>query len=122
MIENLLANAIRFSEPGGTIIATVRLSGDEIRIGVTDFGKGIAPHRLPLLQDPDPQSEAPTSADASARGMSKPTRPWQPAGIGLKLALTRRLLELLGGRMTLTSEGEGKGAEFALYFPVLRTQ
>ena len=121
VIENLLANAIRFSEPGGAIIATVRLLGEEIRIGVTDFGKGIAPHRLPLLQDPDPQGASPTSADPSARGMSKPSRPWQPAGIGLKLALTRRLLELLRGRMTLTSEGEGKGAEFALYFPLLRS-
>ena len=121
VIENLLANAIRFSEPGGAIIATVQRAGEEIRIGVMDFGKGIAPHRLPLLQDPVPQAGPPTSADAGAAGLSSASRPWQPAGIGLKLALTRRLLELLGGRMTLTSEGEGKGAEFALYFPLLRS-
>jgi PAS domain S-box-containing protein len=121
IIENILSNAIRFSAQGGAIVVAIHAHGDEVSIGVTDYGKGIAPHRLPLLQDPYAQQEVSAGAGNTAETHSAVARPWQAAGIGLKLALTRRLLELQGGRMTLASEGEGKGAEFVVHFPLLRT-
>lgn len=113
VLENILSNAIRFSEQGGTVVAAIQMLGDEVRIAVTDYGKGIAAHRLPLLRNPYvPRDEAGT-------GSGTEVYPQPFSSIGMKLTLTRRLLALHGGRLTLASEGEGRGAEFAVYFPLL---
>jgi PAS domain S-box-containing protein len=108
IVENILANAIRFSTQGGAIELTIERDAREVRLGVTDFGRGIAAQRLLLLQEPAAQAAATEGTDAA----------WQPAGVGLKLALTRRLLELHGAHLSVYSEGEGKGARFVMHFPL----
>ena len=113
-LENIVSNAIRFSEPGGTVVAAIQLLGDEVRIAVTDFGRGIAAHRLASLRNPYPQWKDPDTGESTEARL-------QPfVSIGLKLTLTRRLLELHDGRLTLDSEGQGKGSEFAIFFPAHR--
>ena len=96
VIENLVANAIKFSKPeGGTV--TVQLSNEALV--VRDEGVGIAPAELPHVFDRFYQADA-----ARAKG-----------GFGLGLALTKRIVELHGWTIDAESE-EGKGTTFTVRF------
>jgi CheY-like chemotaxis protein len=111
VLANLLENAVKFSERGGTthlIVRTVRTAGDgsEAVVVVRDTGIGIAPHMLPHLFDVF--SQADRSLDR-ARG-----------GLGLGLSLAKGLIELHGGRLEARSEGAGRGAEFTVSLPVAK--
>ncbi len=104
---NLVANAIKFTRPGGRITVAADLTPrGGIRISVEDTGIGIAAQDIPVVLEPFGQV-------ANAR-----TRVQQ--GTGLGLPLVRRLIELHGGRITLDSE-LGEGTTVALIFPPDRT-
>ena len=102
---NLVNNAIKFTGPDGTI--TVRSTDAEpgrMRVEVIDTGAGIEPEVLPRL------------FNAFEQGDARPGR--QQAGLGLGLAISRRLAEAHGGTITAASEGRDRGATFTVELPV----
>jgi PAS domain S-box-containing protein len=105
VVWNVLSNAVKFTPPAGSIdISLVRTTvGVEIRI--SDTGEGISPEFLPHLFDRFRQ------ADSSASRTH--------GGLGIGLALVRQLVELHGGSVRASSEGEGRGATFVIALPVV---
>jgi CheY-like chemotaxis protein len=107
-VGNLLHNAAKFTEPGGSVAVAVSVGtadeGCEARITVRDSGIGIAPEVLPTL------FRAYSQADRS------PER--NRGGLGLGLALVKNLVEMQGGRVEVFSEGEGRGSRFAILLPM----
>jgi signal transduction histidine kinase/ActR/RegA family two-component response regulator len=107
VVGNLLANAHKFTDRGGTV--TVRLSltpgNQHAVILVRDTGVGIDPAFLPRLFDSFMQADR---TIGRSRG-----------GLGLGLALVKALVELHGGEVRAASEGPGRGAEFTVMLPLL---
>jgi signal transduction histidine kinase len=113
ILSNLLHNAIKFTDPGGSIAVTGVVHGvgagdrqrRELRLSVTDSGAGIAPEALPHIFELFAQGHQPA-------GLGR-------VGLGIGLALARRLAELHGGRLEAASEGAGRGATFTLTVPAM---
>jgi signal transduction histidine kinase len=118
IMYNLLSNAIKFTPVGGTVRVTAQLireggeqqpgvpghGGDEwCRFSIRDTGIGIRPEDRERIFEEFEQA-------GSASAQNEP-------GTGLGLALTRRLVELHGGRIWVESEGEGKGSTFVFLLP-----
>jgi PAS domain S-box-containing protein len=101
---NLLVNAVKFTPAGGQVRARVDRSERELRVRVTDTGKGIRADSLPHL------FERFWQADGSA------TR--EHGGLGLGLAIVHHLVGLHGGAVRAESGGEGKGSTFTVTLPV----
>jgi signal transduction histidine kinase len=102
VVFNLLSNAVKFAPAGGTVdVATARVDG-EVRVSVSDSGPGIAP---------EDQARIFEEFQQAAAGRE------QREGTGLGLALSRRLVELHGGRIWVDSE-LGKGSTFVFTLPV----
>ena len=103
IIYNLLANAVKFSPVNTSIVIRTRNPTPEsIELEVVDHGEGIGPELMARLFQPF------TQALTHRRSNS---------GLGLGLALSRRLAELHGGTLSTTSEGRGRGATFTLRLP-----
>jgi signal transduction histidine kinase len=101
VIFNLLSNAVKFTPAGGAVdVATARVNG-EVKVSVADTGPGIAPEDHERLFDEFQQADA---------GIE------QREGTGLGLALSKRLVELHGGRIWVESE-LGKGSTFVFTLP-----
>jgi len=101
VIFNLLSNAVKFTPTGGAVgVATARVNG-EVKVSVSDTGPGIAPEDHERLFDEFQQTDA---------GME------QREGTGLGLALSKRLVELHGGRIWVESE-LGHGSTFVFTLP-----
>jgi len=108
IVVNLLNNAAKYTEPGGRISLTAQLENNEAVIRVRDNGLGIAKETLPYVFDLFTQAE--WSLDHSQGGM------------GIGLALVRRLVDLHGGAIIAHSEGLGQGSEFVVRLPALPQQ
>ena len=104
VIENLLANSRRYTQPGGKI--EVRLSVNEGRVvlEVTDNGQGISPEHLENI------------FDMFTRG--RETEETQ-GGLGVGLALVKMLVDKHDGTLVAHSDGVGKGATFTITFPMV---
>ena len=101
VIFNLLSNAVKFTPAGGVVdVSTARIDG-EVRVSVADSGLGIAREDRERIFGEFQQTEA---------GIE------QREGTGLGLALSRRLVELHGGRIWVDSE-VGKGSTFVFALP-----
>jgi signal transduction histidine kinase len=98
---NLLSNAFKFTNEGSVTFSTT-LSGDDLIVDITDTGIGIEPDDLNTIFRPFWQAEGPLTRHAG--------------GTGLGLSVSRRLAELLGGTITVTSE-PGVGSTFTLRVP-----
>jgi protein-histidine pros-kinase len=104
VLFNLLSNAVKFTNPGGRIDVDMQLDeGGMLRIAVKDNGIGIAPTDIARLFEAFRQLDA---------GLSR-----RYEGTGLGLALTRKLVELQGGRVDVDSE-PGMGSTFTVLLPV----
>ena len=103
IVINLLSNAVKFSELNGQIDLTVHEDGASIHFCVEDYGMGIKTEDLERLFKPFEQ--------LTQNPYAKKYR-----GVGLGLALTRRLVELHGGRVWVESE-IGKGSKFFFTIP-----
>jgi signal transduction histidine kinase len=101
---NLLSNAAKYTDPGGQIELRVVSEGGHAILSVRDSGIGIPPHRLESVFEMFSQEEP---ALSRARG-----------GLGIGLALTRKLVELHGGNIRADSEGSGRGSHFVVRLPL----
>jgi len=100
VVLNLVTNAVKFTEDGGSVVIRATRSGAEVHIAVTDTGRGVPPEDRERIVE---------SFQQGGRG------PSQEEGTGLGLTLSRRIVELLGGRMWLESEvGVGSTFGFSL--------
>jgi len=105
IITNLVANGVKFTQPGGAVWVNVEAEGEQVKISVRDTGIGIDPDFLPYVFDRFRQ------ADAS------PTRSHN--GLGMGLAIVRDLVRLHGGRIDVYSAGLNQGAVFVVTLPLL---
>jgi signal transduction histidine kinase/CheY-like chemotaxis protein len=103
VFSNLLANAAKYTDPGGRITVTAARAGREISIAVADTGAGIAPEFLPSIFETFVQER---------RTMER-----SQGGLGLGLSLVRSLVSLHGGTVSVYSEGRGRGATFTVRLP-----
>ncbi len=108
VLLNLISNAVKFTPEGGDIVVGLSQSAPgRIRVAVTDTGIGIAPEDVARLARPFEQVEG---------QHSKTTQ-----GTGLGLALTKSLIELHGGQLTIESE-PGQGTTVSFDLPVRRPE
>ena len=105
VVANLLANAAKFTPPRGSIHVTVARRGAEGEIRVRDSGIGIEPEARERIFQLFVQED---SDLARTQG-----------GLGIGLALGRRLVQMHGGTLTVESEGRGRGAEFRVALPAV---
>ncbi|MDQ4087210.1 MAG: ATP-binding protein [Pseudomonadota bacterium] len=103
MIDNVLANALRYGRKGTPVIVTVARSRDMLRLTVTDEGEGIAPEHLPRI------TERFYRAD--------PSRSRSLGGTGLGLSIVKHIVERHRGRLTIESV-VGQGTSVHVLLPV----
>lgn len=103
VLTNIVTNAVRYTPAGGRIRVTLRADGDDAVLDVEDNGFGISPELMPHIFDLYTQSDRTLDR---ARG-----------GMGIGLTLVRRLVELHGGTIVASSEGEGRGSRFTVRLP-----
>lgn len=108
IIWNLLSNAVKFTPKGGTVQVDFRRHDSYAEIVVRDNGIGIASDFLPYVFERFRQAES--TATRSHRGM------------GLGLAIVRHLIELHGGSVWASSEGENRGSSFTVHLPLAALQ
>ena len=104
ILINLVSNAIKFSRDGGEVIVTSHRVGNDMVFTVQDFGVGIRPEEIAGLFRPFRQAK-------SGKGKNQ-------EGIGLGLAITKKLVELHGGTIWVESEWE-KGTTFSFKIPLI---
>ncbi|MFN7146252.1 MAG: ATP-binding protein, partial [Myxococcota bacterium] len=103
VLYNLLSNAIKFTRAGGRVRFAAWEAGDQLHLAVSDTGVGIRREDLPRLFREFDQLETDLGN--------------KPEGTGLGLALSRRLVQLLGGRIAVSSE-LGVGSTFTVSLPL----
>ncbi|MBZ4040008.1 PAS domain-containing protein [Novilysobacter selenitireducens] len=103
ILANLLNNAAKYSPPGSDIRLAVRKRDDALTVSVSDTGMGMEPAEIPHL------FEMFTRGDR--------VRTSHQGGLGIGLALSRRLAMLHGGSLDAHSEGPGRGSTFTLELP-----
>src|SRR6185503_14788612 len=104
LLSNVVNNSARYTPEGGWIGVRARRENGHGVVRVRDSGRGIAPDMLERIFGMFVQGRSPLERVG--------------AGLGIGLALARRIAELHGGTLEATSEGEGKGAEFTLRLPL----
>src|SRR5262245_2105173 len=102
-VGNLLCNAAKYTEPGGTINLTATCEAGDVAIRVRDDGIGIAPDVVPRLFQMFMQV---------APGASR-----SQGGLGIGLTLVKNLIEMHGGTVVARSDGLGEGSEFLIRLP-----
>ena len=105
VMANLIANAAKFTEPGGTVIVSTWSEGAEAVASVRDTGAGVAPELLPHVFDLFVQGER--SLDR-AQG-----------GLGVGLTIVRSIVHMHGGSVRALSAGRDLGSEFQVRLPLL---
>ncbi len=104
VMANLLGNASKYTQHGGTISVSTMSTAAALIISVDDNGIGISAQSLPHVFDPFVQEHRATSFDGT--------------GLGIGLSLVRELVEAHGGHVTAESAGLGLGSRFTVTLPV----
>jgi len=102
-LGNVLHNAAKYTDSGGTLRVDVNECGGDVAISVTDNGAGIAADLMPQIFDPFVQSER--------------TLDRAQGGLGLGLSIVKRLIEMHGGSIAAQSGGAGAGSTFTIRLP-----
>jgi PAS domain S-box-containing protein len=105
VLVNLLNNAARYTEPGGSIAVVLDRDDGQARISVEDNGSGIGADALPHIFETFQQGGRDEHRAAG--------------GLGLGLSLVRRLVQMHGGRVAASSDGPGRGSRFVVTLPVV---
>ena len=105
VLTNLLNNAAKYTESGGHIWLTAAAEGDRVVLRVRDSGIGIDPPLIPRLFELFVQGE---------RRMER-----SAGGVGVGLALVKKLVEMHGGSVHVFSAGLGRGSEFVVRLPLV---
>jgi two-component system CheB/CheR fusion protein len=103
VIENIVINAARYTEPGGNISLTAKRTGHRLSLRIKDNGRGIPPSMLGTLFDMFVQGPVPHGQLHN--------------GLGVGLSVVRRLVELHGGAVEAVSDGK-TGSEFIVDLPL----
>jgi PAS domain S-box-containing protein len=103
-IANVLLNAAKYTNEGGEIRIETRQKDGRVMIEISDSGIGISAELLPRIFDLFIQGDR--SLDRSQ------------GGLGIGLAICKRLIEMHGGDVVATSPGVGKGSTFSIYLPL----
>jgi signal transduction histidine kinase len=106
-IDNLVSNAIKYTQPGGTIDIGVERGDDKARITVRDNGQGLFPEDISRV------------FGRFQRLSAKPTGGETSTGLGL--SIVKKIVDLHGGEITVESPGPQKGATFAVTLPLERS-
>jgi two-component system CheB/CheR fusion protein len=104
IIVNLLSNASKYTEPGGSIWISSNVENGDVVIRIIDNGSGIAASKLSEIFDMFRQGENEKSTSE---------------GLGVDLSLAKKLVELHGGTIAAFSDGEDKGSEFVVKLPMV---
>jgi signal transduction histidine kinase/ActR/RegA family two-component response regulator len=107
-LGNVLGNAAKYTDRGGRIELICVRQGTELEIHVRDNGIGIPAELLPRIFDLFTQLDRRSDQSAS--------------GLGIGLALVRRLVEMHGGSIRALSAGAGAGSEFVIHLPLLSNE
>ena len=102
IVENLVSNAIKYTQQGGLVSVNAHVEGEEILIGVKDNGSGIAADEQQKVFEPFYRGN-------QGRRFKQ--------GMGLGLSIARDLVEAHGGRITLES-APGQGSQFTIHLPI----
>jgi len=105
VLLNLLNNAAKYTDPGGRIALRAERGDGDVAVSVLDNGIGLAADKLPIVFDLFAQV-----GDAITRSQG---------GLGIGLALVRRLVEMHGGSIVARSAGPGQGCEFVVRLPTV---
>ena len=105
ILLNLLNNAAKFTDTGGTITLAAEVKSGELTVSVADTGIGISAGMLPVIFDMFAQAD---------RSLER-----AQAGLGVGLTLVKHLAELHGGTVVAHSEGPGHGSRFIVRLPVI---
>ncbi len=108
ILVNLLTNATKYTDPGGTIALSLERNKESVELRVTDTGIGMTPEVLEHVFDLFRQAE---------RGLDR-----AKGGLGIGLTIVHRLVELHGGTVEAHSEGLNKGSEFIVTLPLAASQ
>jgi signal transduction histidine kinase len=103
VLLNVLGNAIKFTKPAGSVAVRLTRTDSGAQIVIRDTGDGISPHILPHVFERFRQGEV---------------RAGQQRGVGLGLTISRALIELHGGTIHLSSDGEGQGTTCTIDLPL----
>lgn len=105
VVWNLLSNAIKFTDKNGRVQVRLERINSHVEITISDTGKGIEPEFLPHVFDRFRQADG--------------SMPRRHGGLGLGLAIVRKIVELHGGAVSVDSAGSGQGATFIVNQPLL---
>ncbi len=105
VITNLVTNALKHTDAGGTVTLTAQESAEGMVVSVEDTGHGIAEVDIPRIFDKFVQIKQPTDST--------------PGSVGLGLAIAKDIVETYGGRIWVKSR-VGKGSEFSFVLPLRR--
>ena len=106
IVANLLNNAAKYTPEGGHIEVLAERDGDDVVITVADTGIGLSPETLPRVFDMFSQVDR---SKERAQG-----------GLGIGLALVKRLVEMHGGSVAAHSDGPDRGCRFVVRLPLIR--
>ena len=105
VVWNLLSNAVKFTKRDGRVQVRVERVNSHVEIVVSDTGSGIRADFLPYVFERFRQGDAGTTR--------------KTGGLGLGLAIVRSIVEMHGGTVEASSEGEGKGSTFVVRLPIM---
>lgn len=105
ILNNLLTNATKYSHPESRVTLAATVDGSNLNICISDEGIGISPTAIPFIFNLFVRD--PRAVELNRKGL------------GIGLTVVRDLVEAHGGTVTAASEGEGRGSQFVVTFPLM---